>query len=225
MHNPTSKETSIVLYDAALGGTPDTQGKLIYRTSPESSATQSFASGRTRLDSTANQKDAAGYFANPKAIPALERTAGFKLLFTVQLIEERHSDSDKDGDGVGDRAGFSVIALSSDLRGIEVGFWPDQVWAQEDGSAEPPSGTLFTHAEHAPFDTTRLTAYTLVVQGDGYDLSANGHSVLTGRLRDYTTFEGPVNPYRTPNFIFLGDDSGSAQAKIQLAYVALSVSE
>jgi hypothetical protein len=36
------------------------------------------------------------------------------------------------------------------------------------------------------------------------------------------SFEGPVNPYRTPNFIFLGDDTGSARAKIRLAYVAVS---
>jgi len=53
------------------------------------------------------------------------------LSFTVQVVEEYHADSDKDGDGVGDRAGFSVIALSSDAQGIEVGFWKDQIWAQE----------------------------------------------------------------------------------------------
>jgi hypothetical protein len=33
---------------------------------------------------------------------------------------------------------------------------------------------------------------------------------------------GPVNPYRTPNFIFLGDDTSSAQARIKLAYVAVA---
>lgn len=224
MHNLSSNKPSIILYDATLGGTPDTQGKLVYRTSPDTAATQFFADGSTTLDSTAIQIDAAGYFGNPKIIPALDRAAGFRLSFTVQLIEERHADSDKDGDGVGDRAGFSVIALSSDLHGIELGFWPEQIWAQEDGAAEPPSGTLFTHAEHAYFDTTRLIGYALAIQGDRYDLAADGQSILSGRLRDYTAFEGPVNPYRTPNFIFLGDDSGSAQAKIRLAYVALTSS-
>jgi hypothetical protein len=140
----------------------------------------------------------------------------------MQLLEEYHADSDKDGDGVGDRAGFSVIALSSDARGIELGFWPDQVWAQEDGTAEPPNGTLFTHAESALCDTiSRLAAYTLTVRGDGYELSSDGATILRGRLRDYTSFDGPVNPYRTPNFIFLGDDTGSARAKIRLAHVAV----
>jgi hypothetical protein len=221
MTNP-SDQASIVLYDAALGGTPDTQGKLTYRDARAAAATQLFADGCTTLDTMTNQQDSAGYIANPRAIPALDRQNGYTLRFTVQVAEEYHADSDKDGDGVGDRAGFSVIALSSDTRGIELGLWPDEIWAQDDGAAEPPAGTLFTRAEHAAFDTTNLTTYTLAVSGDTYELSCDQHSILRGRLRDYTTFEGPVNPYRTPNFIFLGDDTGSARAKIRLAYVAVS---
>jgi hypothetical protein len=221
--NTISPENTVILYDAALGGTPDTQGKLALRASPDAIATQVFAEGCTILDSMASQPDAAGYFADPRGIPALDRAAGYALRFTVQVIEEYHADSDKNADGIGDRAGFSVIVLSSDTKGIELGFWKDQIWAQEQGAAEPPAGTLFTHAESAPFDTTsRVIAYTLAVQGDQYELSSDGATILRGRLRDYTTFEGPVNPYRTPNFIFLGDDTGSARAVIKLAYVALS---
>ena len=216
--------TTITLYDAALGGTPDTQGKLIYRASPEAVATQTFAEGCTILDSNTNQLDAAGYFANPRALPALDRAAGYALRFSVQLVSEYHADSDKDGDGVGDRAGFSVIVLSSDTQGIELGFWEDQIWAQEQGAAEPPAGTLFTHAESTQFATTgRMIAYTLTVRADRYELSSDGVMILRGQLRDYTAFEGPVNPYRTPNFIFLGDDTGSARAVIQLAYVAITL--
>ncbi len=221
MNNPSDR-ASIILYDAALGGTPDSQGKLTYRHARAAAATQFFLDGCTTLDTMASQQDSAGYVADPRAIPALDRQNGYTLRFTVQVIEEYHADSDKDGDGVGDRAGFSVLVLSSDTRGIELGFWPDQIWAQEDGAAEPPAGTLFTHAEQAAFDTTKLRTYTLAVHGDMYDLSSDGRSILRGRLRDYTTFEGPVNPYRTPNFIFLGDDTGSARAKIRLAYVAVS---
>ncbi|HEU5102801.1 MAG TPA: hypothetical protein VFU22_27455 [Roseiflexaceae bacterium] len=218
----TPFNSGIILYDAALGGTPDGQGKLIYRDSRAAAATQSFVDGATTLDTMANQADAAGYFANPRALPALDRQRGYALRFRVQLVEEYHADSDKDADGVGDRAGFSVIALSSDTKGIEIGFWKDQVWAQEQGDAEPPAGTLFTRAESAAFDTSSaLVDYTLVVRGDEYQLSGDGGSILRGRLRDYTSFEGPVNPYRTPNFIFLGDDTGSARAVIRLAYVAL----
>jgi hypothetical protein len=221
-----SHEETITLYDATLGGTPDTQGKLAFRASPDAIATQIYADGCTILDSIASQTDAAGYFADPRAIPALDRAAGYALRFTVQVVAEYHADSDKDGDGIGDRAGFSVIVLSSDTKGIELGFWEDQIWALEQGAAEPPAGTLFTHAEGAWFDTTgRMNAYTLAMRDDHYDLSSNGATILRGRLRDYTTFEGPVNPYRTPNFIFLGDDTGSARAVIRLAYVALTTND
>jgi hypothetical protein len=222
MTSQPSHGAPLVLYDAALGGTPDTQGKLIFRTSPEAAARQAFADGATTLDTMAQQADAAGYFGNPKAVPALDRAAGYALSFAVQLIEEYHADSDKDGDGVGDRAGFSVLVLSSDTRGIELGFWPDQIWAQEEGAAEPPAGKLFTHAEYALFDTTRLTSYTLAIEGEVYTLSSAGQPILSGPLRDYRAFEGPVNPYRTPNFLFLGDDTGSARAIARLAYVALA---
>jgi hypothetical protein len=222
----TMTEHTTILYDAALGGTPDAQGRLTYRDSRAAAATQLFADGATTLDTMANQADAAGYFADPRAIPALDRQRGYALHFTVQVVEEYHADSDKDGDGVGDRAGFSVIALSSDTKGIELGFWKDQVWAQEQGAAEPPAGTLFTHAESVPFDTTSgMVACTLAVRGDEYELSSGGAPILRGRLRDYTAFEGPVNPYRTPNFIFLGDDTGSARALVRLAYVALTLKD
>jgi hypothetical protein len=135
MSDSSAGPVSIVLYDGALGGTPDTQGKMRYRTSRGAVASQSFADGCTTLDSTANQQDAAGYMAEPAAIPALDRAAGYEITFDVQLIEEYHDDSDKNGDGVGDRAGFSVLVLGSDTKGIEIGFWADRVWAQEDGAA------------------------------------------------------------------------------------------
>jgi hypothetical protein len=215
--------TTIVLYDAALGGTPDVQGKLAYRASPGAAAAQWFADGCTVLDTMASQGDSAGYFGFPGVLPSLDRAQGYALDFTAQVVDEYHAESDKEGDGVGDRAGFSVIALGSDTQGIELGFWMDQVWAQEDGAAEPPAGSLFTRAEHAPFDTSsRLVAYRLAIHGDSYLLSADRGSVLSGRLRDYTGFEGPVNPYRTPNFVFVGDDTGSARARVRLAYVALT---
>lgn len=223
MSTPPTDNTLVVLYDGSLGGTPDTQGKLTYRATPSASAYQTYSDGVTILDTTANQSDAAGYYGAPALVPALDRASGYSLSFIVQLISESHEVSDKDGDGVGDRAGFSVIVLSSDTKGIELGFWQDQVWAQDDGDAEPPGGTLFTHAESAPFDTTsRLIAYTLAVLGDTYRLSSDGVAILGGDLRDYTTFEGPVNPYRRSNFIFLGDNTSSAKARIKLSYVAVT---
>jgi hypothetical protein len=120
MSSIPSDHTTLILYDAALGGTPDTQGKLTYRDTRAAAAVQSFADGCTTLDTMTNQQDGAGYFADPHALPALDRQNGYTRRFTVQVVEEYHADSDKDGDGVGDRAGFSVIALSSDTKGIEM---------------------------------------------------------------------------------------------------------
>ena len=216
--------TQHVLYDATLGGTPDTQGLLNFHYSPDAKATQEFVDGVTVLDTRHHQVDAAGYMLRPSFYAELRDVARYHLEFDVQVIDETHSDSDKDGDGRGDRAGFSVIVLNNGRRGIELGFWMDRIWAQEDGAKEPPYGTLFTQAEGVDFDSASgLTRYTLVVDDERYALTSAGQEVLSGRLRDYTTFEGPVNPYRTPSFIFLGDDTGSAQALIRLAYVALFV--
>ena len=123
--------------------------------------------------------------------------------------------------GLDDRAGFSLIVVSSDKRAIELGFWKDRIWAQADGAAEPPAGPLFTQAEGAAFNTqVGRIPYTLVVQGDAYTLSSTGTPILSGKLRDYSAFNGLPDPYETPNLIFLGDDTAAAGAKIDLAYVA-----
>jgi hypothetical protein len=223
MNPPSTTTTKIVLYDSALGGTPDVQGKLMFHASPDALAVQTFDAGATTLDTSRGRHDAAGYMIAPSHRPRLDRRKGYTIEFVAQIVEESHGASDKNGDDIGDRAGLSVIALSDDLKGIEIGFWKDEIWAQEDGAAEPPGGTLFTHAEGAAFDTTGdLTRYTLTVKDNSYRLSTQGQAILSGRLRDYTAFEGPVNPYRTPNFVFLGDDTGSAQAVIRLSYVAVT---
>jgi hypothetical protein len=215
---------TIVLYDAARGGTPNEQGALRYHSSPGAQATQSFAEGATLLDSTQERRDAAGYTLLPGAIPPLDRQAGYTLSFSVQVVAEAHGWSDKDDDGIGDRAGFSVIALSSDAIGIELGFWQDEIWAQEEGAAEPPDGVLFTHAEGVQFDTAgSLTHYTLAVQADSYQLHGEGRLLLHGKLRNYQAFEGPVNPYRTPNFVFLGDNTSTAQAIVRLGEISLKL--
>jgi hypothetical protein len=132
--------------------------------------------------------------------------------FTVQVLTETHVSPH--------RAGFSALVIGSDLRGIELGFWENEVWAQEGGSINP-----FTHAEGATFTTTaELIEYRLSVVGESYTLAANGSTVLSGLLRDYTLAPPPplpLNPYTTANLIFLGDDTSSAQAKIKLRYAAV----
>ena len=216
---------SSVLYDGSLNigsGLPGDQEFLYI--SDSAAATQTFASGVTTLDTTLTQTISAGYFHNYFLAPKptlLNQNTGFTVKFTAQVVSEDHTDSDKNGDAIGDRAGFSIIAISSDKKGIELGFWENEIWAQEGGT----SPNLFTYAEGAAFDTTSaLHPYELTVLGDYYSLSVSRTFILSGTVRDYTAF-APPNPlldvYELPNFIFLGDDTSSASADIKLAYVSV----
>lgn len=146
--------------------------------------------------------------------PILNRSAGYTLSFTVEIVSESHSSAN--------RAGFSVIAVSSDvgvgiLSSIELGFQDGLIFAQS-------SSPLFNAAESTAFDPVGagFVAYALTIFGSGYELFANGSSILSGSLRDYSAFAGFPDPYETPNFVFFGDDTTSAQANINLRRVALT---
>jgi hypothetical protein len=124
----------------------------------------------------------------------------FRLRVDVAIVSETHSSSN--------RAGFAIIALNSAAQGIELSFWQDEVWVQNVG---------FTHGEGVAFDTTSgINRYDLFLVGSLYWLEINGVQRLSGSIRDYSGF-GP--PYNIPNFLFLGDDTTSAAARIRLAYV------
>lgn len=202
--------TNAVLYDGALGGTPDTQ-QFSYL--PVGPAGNTASGGITTLDTTAGDNISAGYFRNfpsDSGWPVLNRATGYAVKFNAQLVSESHVNSN--------RAGFSVIALSSDKKGIELGFWANEIWAQHDDT----TGSLFTHAESVAFDTTAaLIPYELTVLSDTYSLSISHTQVLTGPLRDYTAFAGFPDVYESPNFIFLGDDTTSAQARVRIGYVSV----
>jgi hypothetical protein len=150
-------------------------------------------------------------------MPVLDRTNGYTVNFILDVISETHSNND--------RAGFSITILSDDLEGIELGFWENQIWAQEEGAEEPPNGTLFTHAEGITFTTSSLISYNLSVLSSTYTLSANGSPILSGSLRNYTAFNPPFglpSPYTRTNSIYLSDNTPSAQARIKLAAVSVS---
>jgi hypothetical protein len=212
-----------LLYDGAQGGTPDTQG-WAYNVSPNGVATIGQDGESTSVDTTARNRTMAGYLASPAgfagstaAVPLLKRTPGYTVAFRARLGQETHAASDDNGDGADDRAGFSVIVLSSDLRGIELAFWEDRIWAQEGGSGD----NLFTQAEGVAFDTTTaLVDYTLAVEGNTYTLAAGGRTILAGALRDYTAFTGVPNPYEVPSLLFFGDNTSRARARFSIAYIA-----
>jgi hypothetical protein len=184
------------LYEAAQGTLPSSQGWGYSYNPFVPQPAQGVTNGVLFLDSTASGSTQAGY---GRAAPVdLNRTNGLAVAFTVRVNQEAHASTN--------RAGFAIIALGSDKKGIELGFWTNAVWAQADSP-------LFTHAETASFDTaTNFVDYVLNVGRTNYTLFASGTAILTGAVRDYTPFVGPVDPYETPNFLFFGDDTGSAQA-------------
>ncbi len=163
---------------------------------------------------------------NPREnFPTLDRDLGYVVSFTSQIISENHLNEN--------RAGFSVIAISEDQKGIELGFWEDRIWAQEDGDTEPTplnlSGTLFTQAERIDFDTTKVVKYDLAVKGDRYTLFADGENILEGELRNYAAFEPqsvlgitPPDPYEKSSFLFFGDNTPSASAEVKLSDISVT---
>lgn len=217
----TAVLATTVLYDAASGGTPDTQA-MEYATYGEnytaSSAVQTYETGATTLDTTADMGDYAGYGVLPENAITLDATQGFEMTFTVQVTAEAHDNED--------RSGFNVILLDQNAKGIEVGFYTDTIYARHGNGAN-----LFDHAEEISFDTTNQTTYTLEIVDSTYALTAAGMPTLTGTVRDYSDnvvdpppfpFPTPPDPYEQPNFIFLGDNTTSGQAEIRLWEVTLT---
>ena len=203
-------QASYTLYDHSAGTLPAAQPWLAYADNAfltGGTVNQTYVAGQgARL--TTDAAVAAGYsnfrptavLVNP-AFPTLDRTAGYRLTWTLQVQQESHTSVN--------RAGFSTILLSSDHRGIELGFWGNEVWAQEVG---------FTHAEGAAWNTVQSSEYTLTIQGNSYRLDANGSQLLTGSVRDYSA---SGVPYSLANYLFFGDDTSSAAADITLGRVSL----
>lgn len=204
----------VELYDDAQGNLPDDQPWLFYADDSilsGGSAAQNATANGVNLATDANVS--AGYsnyipiVNNLKngAFPILDRNSGFELNFELQVVSEMHVSND--------RAGFSVILLAEDSRGIELGFWEDEIWAQNDTP-------LFTRGESVAFDTTAGEVdYEVRVVGDQYFLSADGNLLLSDSLRDYSSFGVP---YSLGSYLFLGDNTGSAGANINLGRVTIS---
>ena len=184
-------------------------------------ATQKYVKGLTLLDTTASMSSIAGYVTGATSSLVLSRTQGFELAFSIQILAETHRGADRNRDGIADRAGFSVVLLGEDAKGIELDFWPNSVWAQADG-INPPQLPILTHAESATIATTRMQIYRLQIKGDVYTLFAADQPILTGPVRDYRAFELFPAVYAIPNFIFLGDNSASAQARVAIRDVVVS---
>lgn len=220
-----SSTRASALYNGSAGTSPAAQGWT--RISPL--GTETISGGGVVLDTNANFGFLDVYGRNLSSTP-IDRTTGFNLRFDLQLINEARNGAASNNtgtDSIDDRAGLSVTVISSDLAGIELGFWTNRIWAQEDGAvkADPtsaPTGTRFTQAEGSPFNTTVLTRYDLSILGNTYFLYAGENyttPVLQGRLRNYSP-EG--FPYTLTNSIAIGDNTTSARGSFRLNQVQLS---
>ena len=229
------------LYDPAPASGPSDQGWLY----PASllnllpgvtiDAIESVGPTFTRLDTTPDRDDLIGYFSQvpsglPNILPAHPRVGvfddadGFRFIIDARVNSEGHDNRDDNSDGLLDRAGFSILLVDNTLDAIEIAFFEDRIWAYEDGVAVPID--QFTQAEGVDRDTTSgITRYTIAVHSGGYTLSAWGAQILSGPLRDYTAYVPPaslpVDPYESQNMIFFGDDTGSADANVDIGFVDL----
>jgi len=191
------------LYDGSQGTLPEAQGWSYGAVN--FGVLELATTGSALLDTTSTTLNSAGW--GQVVSLGLDRSAGFSVLFSVKLNNEFHNSAN--------RAGFSCLALSSDTNGIELGFWTTNIFAQSDSP-------LFTHAEDAQFTTTSgYVNYSLTLFGTNYCLRAHGAPVLSGSTRNYTAFSGPINPYRTPSFLFFGDDTTSAGGSFNLQRIQL----
>ena len=205
----------ITLYDDTVGNLPGDQGWLDDFELGGMANEMAHAQG-TRVQS--DMASGAGYSnysplplptINP-SFPSLNDADGYSLSFQLQVFAESHVSQD--------RAGFSVIALGNNNRGIELGFWEDRIFAQDDSP-------IFTHGEDAVFNTKDSEAeYVLTIQNDGYVLSADTQNILSGSLRDYTAATGlPASVvYNLPNYLFVGDNTTSASVDFALGSVVLN---
>ena len=203
------------LYDGAQGTAPGSQGWSYVSFGGTQTIPMLPTAPYTVYDSTDANSTRGGY-TRTSPLP-LDRLTGYTLRFDVGVEQESHANND--------RAGFSIIAVGSDKRGIELGFWNDRVWAQNDGIAtdDGQAGTtIFTHGEEALRNTAALTRYDLLVSGNAYTLKADGAAILSGSLRDYSAFTGTIDPYETPNLLFAGDDTTSANARTRFAFASVS---
>ncbi len=226
---PTSRLTAdwVELYDVTAGTLPGNQGWLPVVPAPSS---EQHNGSWLNLDTTADRASQAGYFSESPFngasqhpdMPVLDRLAGFHVDFQLQVLSEGHNTRDDNGDGLDDRAGFSLIAISEDLLGLEVGFFEDRVWVY--AAAGEGTNSLFTQAEGIAWDTTQMHDYRLTFLGSNYALSANGSSLLTGSLRNYNpSGVNPLfDPYDNPSFLFLGDDTTSADSNVLLGSISVS---
>ena len=204
------------LYNGSAGGGSETPQSQNWLYAVTTGSVASSSGGATTFNTTRNALLEGGYsnydpltlaLENPQ-FPSLNSSLGFTVGFDVQVNSESHSSND--------RAGFDVIVLDQNAMGIELGFWADDVWAQSDSP-------LFTHGSDVAFNTESSShAYDLTLDNGTYNLFADGTSILSGPLQNYSA-QGV--PYTLDSYIFIGDDTTAASASETFSSLSVTVPE
>ncbi len=200
----------VVLYDGEQRSLPEKQGWIYHLTPPLRNQARQLVNTADRavnLNTSRNIADRAGYFirfpqrdTHPQAPETFDRQHCYRVGFALKLLSEHHTAAHQ--------AGFSLIALSHDLAGIELGFRTDEIFAQSADLARAEEN------RELPFRiNTEYTDFALEIKEDAYTLSANGQEILAGPLRDYSN---AGEPYTIPNLLFIGDNSETAAASANL---------
>lgn len=161
--------------------------------------------------------------------PVLDAAAGFTVHFQVAVDAEVHTGAlDYDVDGLADGAGFSLIVLASDQRGVMINFWQDRVWIASD---DLNGRIMFTHAAgvaQSPMLMGTLRQYALTVLGNAWRLSADGVPLLDGARLDYRNYPGltlpsglRLDPLDKANIIAPGDATLTSAAAVRLGPVSV----
>jgi hypothetical protein len=170
----------------------------------------------THLDTRGQDGNQAGYtnYRVNADFPELNRHWGYTIGFTLAILEESQSQSRPE------RAGFSIIATSSDVgtgmpSSIEIGFQNGRVFAQSSdfGPDVADENTQFNPVGPKMID------YLLHVRDSSYELWADDDLILSGALHDYSD---TAVPYGIANYLFLGDNTTSAQASVLLQRVTVT---
>ena len=200
--------------------------------SPLTGTGQTIVTGQgVKVDTAANSAEYSGYsnynplsstYFNPAIFQSstLNQATGYTITFTVSLDPSTLVDTSTTA---APRAAFSVMAVSSDKKGIEIGFRPTAVFSQSASFGIESETSLIS------IDTSISKDYTLTVFNDTYSLSlsSSGTPIINGALKNYVfdpTLSSPrlpFNPYTTSSFLFFGDDTGKASGTFTLGNVTL----
>ena len=198
----------VSLYDPAAG-LPAAQGWTTASNpfSPPAGSDAIVAGPRLQIDTSASDSTQHGHGRGSPVV--LDTAAGFTIDFQLQVNSETHAS--------GDRSGFSLLVQGADpSKAVQLSFWEGVVWA---------SDAVFAKAESSAHTTTgALQSYSLQVAGNQFTLKAGATPLLTNvPLRDFPTTANPLTAvYGFSNYVWLGDNTTSARALVELGAMTVT---